>query len=80
MPDPKNNPPFEEAEGEGVPTDDQKDVIGNEQTEPPDRAMSGAVEKQDEPLKNPTADRNPGRRQAGMTPRPTDEPITGGSR
>lgn len=80
MPDPKNNPPFEEAEGEGVPTDGKRNVIGNEQRKPPDRAMSGAVEKQDEPLKNPTADRNPGRRQAGMTPRPTDKPITGGSR
>lgn len=41
---------------------------------------SGAAKPADGTAKNPVADRNPGPRQAGTTPRPTDKPISGGDR
>jgi hypothetical protein len=36
---------------------------------------SGAPQREDQPLPNPLANRNPGPRQDGTTPRPTDEQI-----
>lgn len=83
MADPKtfsDTPPLREDQGAGVPSDDKRSTIRNEQSDTPEKPMSGAVRRENEPLKNKLANRNPGARQAGITPRPTDKPITGGSR
>lgn len=76
MADPKNanTPPLDEPAGRGVPTDGRDAGADDEATDTPDKPMRGAVTKQREPLKNPLANRNPGKRQAGASPRPKDEP------
>jgi hypothetical protein len=48
---------------------------------PANPKASGSPLRGKEPLVNPVADRNTeGPRHAGMTPRPTEKPITGGER
>ena len=76
MPAPTWKPAVQSPGAEGVRSDDKQ--VSAETEEPDEKAMSGAAARTPrEPFVNPLADRNTeGPRQAGMTPRPTDKPIS----
>jgi len=75
------SPPVEEPETEGLP-DEKRDPNPDENRDPPVHAKtSGAADKSKDPLPDPFDKRkSDAPREAGVTPRPTDKPITGGDR
>jgi hypothetical protein len=79
MADPKKSgtaTPVKESEDTSVRPVPTHGIMSDKGVDTPPIAMSGAVGKDEGPIKNKLANRNPNRRQAGTTPRPTDKPIT----
>lgn len=80
MPSPGWSPEIEEPDPD-LPVEVPNPNPDENEDAPLHAKTSGAPLEGKEPLVNPSADRNTeGVRQAGMTPRPTDKPITGGDR
>jgi hypothetical protein len=68
-------PPLRQPEA-ASPVRRKRDAGRDERSEAPENPKtSGAPAPDGQPLRNPLANRNPGPRQGGVTPRPTDEPI-----